>query len=425
MATGAKFNAIYLGNRADLEAPSGTSGAYSDVDDSTYLVSEANSNSLLGTYDSSVMQVVEITAYHRANDTLIGLDSYPTPYGDGQEGVEYSVAGGNTVGDGIVTTTTTPFGTPPPDYNNGTTGGIAIDNDVYYNATVTYLDPVTGNEVTANKIVAVFQTDNGDVFLQEYLNSNSSLFNLDNLDIKEIELTSVYTSDADGVVYDNWSIDGTSIVCFARGTLIETDNGLVAVENLYQGSFVLTKDSGFQPIRWIGSKTVTTQELVEYPDLRPIRIRQGALGNGCPTNDLVVSPQHRVLISSKIVARMFIDKEVLVAAKHLCEIDGIAVETDLTEVEYFHFMFDEHEIVYSDGAETESMFTGKEALKSIGAAARSEIFNLFPELLSIDYEPLGVRQFAASKKSRRLAMRHAKNDMALVLGAPHPTKELC
>src|SRR5690606_24870473 len=114
--------------------------------------------------------------------------------------------------------------------------------------------------------------------------------------------------------------------------------------------------------------------------LRPIRIRAGALGNGTPSSDLVLSPQHRVLVRSRIAQKMFGATEVLVAARQLLLLDGIDIATDLTEVEYFHMLFDRHEVVISNGALTESLYTGAQALQAVGKAARDEIFTLFPQL---------------------------------------------
>ncbi|KRW97185.1 hypothetical protein AQY21_05000 [Paracoccus sp. MKU1] len=99
-----------------------------------------------------------------------------------------------------------------------------------------------------------------------------------------------------------------------------------------------------------------------------------------PTGDLVVSPQHRILARSHIAQTMFGTAEVLVAAKQLLALDGIEIAEDLSEVEYYHILFDHHEIVFSNGAETESLYTGAEALRVVGPAAAQEILALFPEL---------------------------------------------
>ncbi|MDO5643123.1 MAG: Hint domain-containing protein [Paracoccus sp. (in: a-proteobacteria)] len=204
----------------------------------------------------------------------------------------------------------------------------------------------------------------------------------------------------------------TAIPCFLRGTLIETDRGPVAVEYLGPGDLVLTRDNGLQPIRWIGSSRLSASMLTD--NLRPIRIAAGALAQDIPSADLLVSPQHRCLVRSRIAQKMFGTDEVLVAAKQLCQIDGIDIAHDLTEVEYFHFLFDQHEIVFSNGAETESLYTGPEALKALGRAARQEIFAIFPELADRDYNPVAARSLTSGRMGRKLAVRHAQNGKALI-----------
>ena len=86
------------------------------------------------------------------------------------------------------------------------------------------------------------------------------------------------------------------VTCFARGTRIETPRGAVAVEDLRPGDLVLTRDRGAQPLRWVGSSRVDGGTLASTPRLRPIRIRAGALGRHAPAQDLLVSPQHRILV---------------------------------------------------------------------------------------------------------------------------------
>lgn len=205
-----------------------------------------------------------------------------------------------------------------------------------------------------------------------------------------------------------------SAFCFAQGTLIETGNGPARVEDLRVGQLVLTKDHGLRPIRWISSRTLNRDILERRENLRPIRIKAGAMGAGIPASDLVVSPQHRILVRSKIANRMFGAKEVLVAAKQLLGLEGIDIATDITKVKYFHILFDQHEVVLSNGAESEAFYTGPQALKSVDAAARAELFEIFPELKDRDYRPPPARVLVSGRKARKLVMRHIKNDKMLV-----------
>ena len=172
--------------------------------------------------------------------------------------------------------------------------------------------------------------------------------------------------------------DSTNVMCFTAGTLIRTVEGLVPAEEITQGMLVWTKDDGYQPVGWIGTRKLSKTDLESHANVRPIRIKAGALGQNMPERDLTVSPQHRILVNSKLASRLHGADEVLVAAKHLLQVDGIDVVQDADSVTYVHFLFDRHQIVESEGAETESLFTDPEAVKTVDSAARVEIFAPVP-----------------------------------------------
>ena len=207
--------------------------------------------------------------------------------------------------------------------------------------------------------------------------------------------------------------EAQTIVCFVRGTLIKTIAGTRPIEDLRKDDVIITKDNGEQPIRWIGSRTLTKTELRAAPWLCPVRISAGSLAPDVPSSDLLVSPQHRVLIRSKIAQNMFGTMEVLVAAKQICAIEGIDVMDDMDEVEYFHMLFDQHEIVLSNDAETESLYTGPQALKSVGAKALKEIYEIFPGLQDPDNEPSCARMLIPGRRARKLTERHVRNGKRL------------
>lgn len=220
-------------------------------------------------------------------------------------------------------------------------------------------------------------------------------------------------NDGKAVAGDVLNYETTHVVCFGADALIETARGAVRAGDLEVGDMVRTRDAGLQPIRWIGVNRLSAAQLDANPKLRPIRIRAGALGQDVPSSDLVVSPQHRVLVRSRIAQKMFGADEVLVAAKQLCQLDGIDIAEDLSSVTYVHFLFDEHQIVFSNGAETESLFTGDVALKSVGPAALEEILTLFPELRG-GVVPTPARELASGRMGRKMAARHQQNQRSLV-----------
>lgn len=164
---------------------------------------------------------------------------------------------------------------------------------------------------------------------------------------------------------------GFEIFCFVRGTLIQTATGNVPIEDIGIGDQVLTMDRGLQVVRWLGSTSVEGKNT-----LAPVCIHKGALGND---RDLWVSQQHRMMIDGWRAELLFGDPEVLVPAKHLVDGNGIeVVETD--EVEYFHMLFDQHEIVFAEGLASESFHPGCVGMGAMSEAARCEILNLFPAL---------------------------------------------
>ncbi|MFW8634531.1 Hint domain-containing protein [Cribrihabitans pelagius] len=206
------------------------------------------------------------------------------------------------------------------------------------------------------------------------------------------------TLDADGNSYsgtinflgDDGAVTGSMqfseieriVPCFTPGTLIATPGGERPVEELQAGDRVITRDNGIQTIRWIGARRLHAAELAGAAHLLPVRICRGALGNGLPERDMLVSPNHRVLIANDKTALYFEDREVLVAAKHLTGLPGVEMVESLETVTYIHFMFDQHEVVLSDGAWTESFQPGDQTLRGLDSAQRNEVFELFPELQS-------------------------------------------
>ncbi|MFY0680132.1 MAG: Hint domain-containing protein [Thalassovita sp.] len=185
---------------------------------------------------------------------------------------------------------------------------------------------------------------------------------------------------ADGSTLSFWEIERVKHVpCFTEHSMIKTRRGEVAAARLRVNDYVLTRDEGFQPIRWIGARRVPTQELSVAPSLRPVRIKAGALGSNVPERDLLVSPQHRMLISDPKVGLWFGDEEVFVPAIHLTCLPGVE-QLGTQQVTYVHFMFDQHQIVQGDGAWSESFQPGDMSLASMDAPQRQELFTLFPEL---------------------------------------------
>ena len=188
--------------------------------------------------------------------------------------------------------------------------------------------------------------------------------------LEPLDPNTTYTFTAESN-YNNNDKDYVEFICFARGTPILTPRGEVSVEELSVGDLVTTVDNGPQEIRWIGHREVPARGR-----FAPIRIAAGVLGTDC---DLIVSPQHRMLICDWRSRLLFDAPEVLVPAVQLC--DERTIRRDpRRSVDYFHLLFEQHEVVFSAGCPSESFHPGDYGLDCVGKETRKEIFDLFPEL---------------------------------------------
>lgn len=167
--------------------------------------------------------------------------------------------------------------------------------------------------------------------------------------------------------------------CFVAGSRIATPSGPLPIEALCVGDLVLTRDNGFRPIRWIGGRAFDPKALADFPELLPVRLARGAFGADLPAADLMVSPQHRVLLSGGRIPHPSGEAEILAAAIDLVTL-GLASVEEVASVTYYHLMFDQHEIVSANGCWSESFLPEAAALDGLHDAQLREILMIFPEL---------------------------------------------
>ncbi|PLL11597.1 hypothetical protein C0V75_16405 [Tabrizicola sp. TH137] len=165
------------------------------------------------------------------------------------------------------------------------------------------------------------------------------------------------------------------IPCFGTGTLILTERGEVPVEMIRAGDLVMTLDHGLQPVIWAGGRHLDRAALAAEPLLRPVLIRDGALGN---RGDVLVSPNHAVLAEVD-------GQEMLVRAKHLAETGDarFRIAKGRREVKYHHLLLERHGIVFAQGMATETMYPGPIAVAALGAEVAAEIAAAFPLLAPV------------------------------------------
>lgn len=171
------------------------------------------------------------------------------------------------------------------------------------------------------------------------------------------------------------------VICFTSDTLILTQRGAVPVQELNLGDRLQTKDDGFQPVQWIGQRRISGARLYAMPQYRPVRVRAGALGDGEPDTDLLVSPDHRLLLRGNSARLLFNTDEVLVAARDLINNRTILRDFAQREVTYYHLMLESHQIVWANGVETESFHPANAPLDAIEGAQRDTLLAVLPQVM--------------------------------------------
>lgn len=235
-------------------------------------------------------------------------------------------------------------------------GGVALVDDGTVDSFISFDDgsPITATQGPANGLTSVQIGSAG---------SGSSL----------------ETDDDGGSYTAQTNPNSGTIPCFTPGTYIATPKGDRLVETLSYGDLVITRDHGLQSIRWIGHKKITGARLYADPNIRPIRIEKDAFGPEMPNRDMLVSPQHRMVINHDLAEKIFGAAHILIPAKALLDNDRINI-AQVKSTTYIHLMFDHHEIIFANGHQSESFHPQKAILNDLDQQVQDEIYAIFPEL---------------------------------------------
>ncbi|MBV9860420.1 MAG: Hint domain-containing protein, partial [Alphaproteobacteria bacterium] len=153
-----------------------------------------------------------------------------------------------------------------------------------------------------------------------------------------------YTDGAgDTFVTNNPNYTPPPPACYCAGTMILTEHGEVAVEDLRIGDVLIARSGDARPVRWIGTRAYDGRFIADNRHVLPVCVTAGALGDGVPRRDLWVSPAHSLYVEG-----------VLVPAAYLINGATIVQADSVKAVEYFHIELETHDIVFADGAPAET-----------------------------------------------------------------------
>jgi hypothetical protein len=166
----------------------------------------------------------------------------------------------------------------------------------------------------------------------------------------EVALAAGYATGATRFQLASDGLGGTTVTmvpCFCEGTILAGPDGGVPVERVTVGSRLVTRSGAARTVRWMGRRGYDVAALRHDPQLRPVRIRAGALGRQLPTRDLCLSPQHALLLTTPLGTR-------LVPAVALVNGISICREPPVRPVAYIHVELEIHDLLLAEGVEVES-----------------------------------------------------------------------
>ncbi|WP_298860117.1 Hint domain-containing protein [uncultured Sulfitobacter sp.] len=161
--------------------------------------------------------------------------------------------------------------------------------------------------------------------------------------------------------------------------MIDTPDGPRAVEILRAGDLVLTVDHGPQNVRWVRSSEHALED-AEIDD-KPVLIQAAALGVGRPAQDLIVSPQHRILVGGGGQLIEYFKTEAFVPAKALTGLPGIRHMKGKAKITWIHFACQRHEVVTANGCLSESLLLGPAVLNGLNREEWRTVVTAFEAIL--------------------------------------------
>ncbi len=199
----------------------------------------------------------------------------------------------------------------------------------------------------------------------------------------------IFASQIDAAGFNIVNGNTVQIACFAEGSRIETETGLVAVESLRAGGQVVTADGVREPIVWIGQRAVNCERHPRPETVWPVRVSAGAFGQNVPVRDLYLSPDHAVFVNN-----------VLIPVRLLINGTSIArVKQD--RVRYFHVELPRHAVILAEGLTVESYLDTGDRKNFSGGTVTA----LHPDFVARTWEMAGCAKFVTTGKELAAARR--------------------
>jgi len=203
--------------------------------------------------------------------------------------------------------------------------------------------------------------------------------------------TSVTANKIIITVYSSWNISGftlgsiiTDFLCFAADTKIATPEGGRNVQDLQVGDTITLARGGTTRVKWLGKQHVDTK-LTNPEKVNPIRISAGALGNGLPVQDLLVSPDHAIEIDNVLYNASTLTNGTTIRQEARMPMSGFT---------YYHVETEAHELLLAEGVPAESFidYAGRDSFENGDEVTGQVVEMALPRISSKRMVPEYVRK---------------------------------
>lgn len=175
----------------------------------------------------------------------------------------------------------------------------------------------------------------------------------------------------------------------ARGTIIATADGPIAIEDLRPGTYVNTRDNGMQPLQWVGSMSIAPDHTGQTESTGTLsRVTADSFGLGRPMPDLLLGPSARLFRRDASLISAMGTTAALAPISAFIDGDTVLTITPMTPVRVYHLAFARHQIISANGLEIESYHPGTLHDMRLTGQIRSLFLDMFPHIQTMsDFGP--------------------------------------
>jgi hypothetical protein len=168
---------------------------------------------------------------------------------------------------------------------------------------------------------------------------------------------------------------------FSRGSLIETEFGPVAIEDLLPGDRVITGDGKPQMVLWKGSTTILPGRADPRGRVHNLtRIMSDSFGMQRPMSCIVAGPSARILRTPGHLRKFLGSEPTLTPVQEFVDGSNVIETAPPTPVELFHICLKHHAVIRIGGIQFETYHPGVTSLRLVSQAMRAVFLSLFPHI---------------------------------------------